>query len=158
MTLPPRWLRCCTWHRVAEAHEVQRGRLQQDDRAQRRRRRRRRRAAITQTAHGRPKSWAKFGALIDQGKCWANSRDLAQPCATRLRSTVAFARRTPWTCPAGPEHRRFWPLSALRAHKKPPYKTDLLWETERALNRPPGAGPDLGLKHARAGPDKRGHS
>jgi hypothetical protein len=27
-------------------------------------------------------------------------------------------------------------LSALRVHAKAPYKTDLLWETLRALNRP----------------------
>jgi hypothetical protein len=27
-------------------------------------------------------------------------------------------------------------LSALRAHRKVPYKPDLLWKTLRALNRP----------------------
>jgi hypothetical protein len=31
---------------------------------------------------------------------------------------------------------RFGMLSALRAHTKAPYKTDLLWKTLRALNRP----------------------
>ena len=30
--------------------------------------------------------------------------------------------------------RRFWLLSALHAHTKPPYKTDLLWEMLRELN------------------------
>jgi hypothetical protein len=29
-----------------------------------------------------------------------------------------------------------WPLSALRAHTEAPYKTDLLWKTLGALNRP----------------------
>jgi hypothetical protein len=33
-------------------------------------------------------------------------------------------------------NRRFWRLSALRAHTKAPYKTDLLWKTPRALKRP----------------------
>jgi hypothetical protein len=38
------------------------------------------------------------------------------------------------TAPAG--NRRFWLSSRLRAHTKAPYKTDLLWETLRVLNRP----------------------
>jgi hypothetical protein len=33
-------------------------------------------------------------------------------------------------------NRRFWLLSALRAHTKAPYKIDLHWETLRALSRP----------------------
>jgi hypothetical protein len=33
-------------------------------------------------------------------------------------------------------------LSALHAHAKAPYKTDLLWETRRALNRPGRARTD----------------
>jgi hypothetical protein len=36
----------------------------------------------------------------------------------------------------GPENRRFVLLSTLRAHAKAPCKTDSLWETLRALNRP----------------------
>ena len=36
----------------------------------------------------------------------------------------------------GPENAVFWRLSALRAHTKTPYKTDLLWETLRPLKRP----------------------
>jgi hypothetical protein len=32
-------------------------------------------------------------------------------------------------------NRRFWLLSALRAHTKAPYKTTLLWETLRPHNR-----------------------
>ena len=42
------------------------------------------------------------------------------------------------TAPAG--NRRFWRLSAQRARTKALYKTDLLWETLRALNRPGGPG------------------
>jgi hypothetical protein len=34
-------------------------------------------------------------------------------------------------------------LSALRAHTEAPYRTDLLWETRRALNRPGRARTDL---------------
>ena len=33
-------------------------------------------------------------------------------------------------------NRHLWLLSALRAHTKAPWKTDLLWETLRVLNRP----------------------
>jgi hypothetical protein len=40
-------------------------------------------------------------------------------------------------------NRRFCGLSALRAHAKAPYKTDLHRKTRRALNRPwPLGGPD----------------
>jgi hypothetical protein len=42
-----------------------------------------------------------------------------------------------------PGNRRFRLLSALRAHTKAPYKSNLLWETRRALDRP-WAGPDRG--------------
>ena len=34
-------------------------------------------------------------------------------------------------------------LRALRAHAKAPHKTDLLWETRRALNRPGRARRDV---------------
>ena len=34
------------------------------------------------------------------------------------------------------ENRRFWLLSARCAHTKAPHETDLLLETQRALNRP----------------------
>jgi hypothetical protein len=37
------------------------------------------------------------------------------------------------------ENRRFSQLSTPRAHTKPPYQTDLLVETRRALNRPSAA-------------------
>jgi hypothetical protein len=37
-------------------------------------------------------------------------------------------------------NRCFWCLSALRAHTKAPYKTDLHRKTLRALNRPGGPG------------------
>ena len=33
-------------------------------------------------------------------------------------------------------NRRFEPFSTLRAHTSPPGKTDLLWETRRAHDRP----------------------
>ena len=43
--------------------------------------------------------------------------------------------------------RRFWRSSALRAHTKAPYITDLLWKTLRALKRPgrPGHVPEADL-------------
>ena len=40
------------------------------------------------------------------------------------------------TASARAGNRRFVPLSALCAHTKTQHKTDLLWETLRALNRP----------------------
>ena len=42
----------------------------------------------------------------------------------------------PFRCAARAGDRRFWLLSALRAHTKAPYKTDLHRETLMALNRP----------------------
>ena len=58
---------------------------------------------------------------------------------------------------------RFGPLSALRTHPKAPYKTYLLWETLRALNRPGRArtvgspAPRFGDVDARRGdPPRRG--
>jgi hypothetical protein len=39
-------------------------------------------------------------------------------------------------------NRRFWLLSALRAHTKMPYKTDLYRKTLRALKRPGRPGQD----------------
>jgi hypothetical protein len=38
--------------------------------------------------------------------------------------------------PGQVENRRFGRLSGLRARAKALYKTDLLWETQRALGRP----------------------
>jgi hypothetical protein len=43
-------------------------------------------------------------------------------------------------------------LSALRAHAKAPYKTDLLWETRRALNRPGRARTDSSESSPRTPP------
>jgi hypothetical protein len=40
------------------------------------------------------------------------------------------------TAPPGAGNRRFRRVSAPRARIKPPHKTDLLWETLRALNHP----------------------
>jgi hypothetical protein len=45
------------------------------------------------------------------------------------------ARSTPSHTARAGKH-RFRPLSALRAHTKPPYSTDSLWETLTALDRP----------------------
>jgi hypothetical protein len=42
--------------------------------------------------------------------------------------------------PARAGNRRFWCLSALRAHTKAPYKTDLHRKTLRELKRPGGPG------------------
>ena len=42
---------------------------------------------------------------------------------------------------AQPGNRRFWRLSALRAHPMAPYKADLRWETLRRLTAPGGPGP-----------------
>ena len=42
--------------------------------------------------------------------------------------------------------RGFGLLSALRTHTTAPYKTDLLWETLRALNRPGRARTVLGRR------------
>ena len=61
--------------------------------------------------------WAAFGPRPE-----AHARQLV-----RSRST---------TLPAGAGSRCFSLLSALRAHTEAPYKTDFLWKTLRALNRP----------------------
>jgi hypothetical protein len=60
--------------------------------------------------------WAAFGPRPE-----AHARQLV-----RSRST---------TLPTGAGSRRFSLLSALRAHTEAPYKTDLLWEMLRTLNR-----------------------
>jgi hypothetical protein len=55
------------------------------------------------------------------------------------RGLVTFYYSKLWTKQAAAREagtRRLWLLSALRAHTKPPYKTDLLWEALRALNCP----------------------
>jgi hypothetical protein len=52
--------------------------------------------------------------------------------------TMSPARKS-WVtqrAPARAGYRRFGPLSILHTHTKTPYKTDFLWETLRALNRP----------------------
>jgi hypothetical protein len=48
------------------------------------------------------------------------------------QSTACFSA----DCTARAQNRRVRLLSALRAHTKAPYKTELLWRTLRALNRP----------------------
>ena len=56
-----------------------------------------------------------------------------------LRSAPALAAFAPTCLPsARTGNRRVWLFSALRAHTKAPYRTDLLWETLRALTRPAG--------------------
>jgi hypothetical protein len=57
-------------------------------------------------------------------------------------------------------NRRFPQLSALYAHTKAPYKTDLLWETPRPLKRPGwartgGEDHELDAEELREGPDGR---
>jgi hypothetical protein len=55
----------------------------------------------------------------------------------------AFAAGT-----ARAENRRFWLLSALRAHTKAPYNHDLLWNMLRPLKRPGGPGRRAGTPRA----------
>jgi hypothetical protein len=52
-------------------------------------------------------------------------------------------------CPA-PEHRRFGPLSALRAHTKAPHKTDFHRKALRALDRPGTARTEAERVHSGA--------
>jgi hypothetical protein len=66
---------------------------------------------------------------------------LSSECGTLSNSFMYSAR-------AG--HRRFWPLSALRAHTKAPYKTDLIWKTLRPLERPGRARTGQGVHRAGA--------
>jgi hypothetical protein len=65
-----------------------------------------------------------------------------QPLARLNRVLVAFCTSEYWTKRAAARaagKRRFFLLSALRAHANAPHATDLLWKTRRALNRPRGA-------------------
>jgi hypothetical protein len=65
-----------------------------------------------------------------------SSKVFARWTISKLRETVLNTAR------AGNRH--FRPLSALRAHTKAPYKTDLHRETPMALNRPGTARTDEG--------------
>jgi hypothetical protein len=71
-----------------------------------------------------------------------DSKTAAKSCAMLPLSTQSTAptskslRNMSNTSPARAGNRRFWLLSALRAHTKMPYKIDLLWETLRALKHP----------------------
>jgi hypothetical protein len=56
------------------------------------------------------------------------------PTVQWWRGVSGLALQAGRTAQAG--NRRFGILSALRTQTKAPYKTDLLWETPRALNRP----------------------
>ena len=92
-------------------------------------------------------------SLSESGMKWTSGstkrqsdRALAQPAERSGRRPRAVAdrlvapeaargvRRCDARCRAG--HHRFWLLSALLAHGKAAYKSDLLWETLRALKRP----------------------
>jgi hypothetical protein len=58
---------------------------------------------------------------------------------TRVRVLAKAASRSRVCTTARAGNRRFWLLSALRAHTKAPYKTDLHRKTLMALNRPGAA-------------------
>jgi hypothetical protein len=69
-------------------------------------------------------------------------------------SSSSYARRRasitsgPCDATARAGNRRFDPLSALRAHPKAPYETDLRWETLRALKRAGRARTESRRRHA----------
>ena len=65
----------------------------------------------------------------------ADCRDVAQRVLGHALEHDGVAREEDHELPGGGGNRRFWPLSALRAHTKAPYKTDLHRKTRRALNR-----------------------
>jgi hypothetical protein len=69
---------------------------------------------------------------------------LAEPLCQREEGGVAVALA------ARAGNRRFWRLSALRAHTKAPYKTDLNRKTLRALKRPGRPGQEA-VARARPG-------
>jgi hypothetical protein len=96
-------------------------------------------------------------SMDSQSNCWVNWEIVGQPCEFQVsdlaqlahRRQAAGARRplglAGLRVPARAGNRRFRRLSARRARAKAPYKTDLLWEIRRALNRPGGPGPDRGV-------------
>ena len=60
------------------------------------------------------------------------------------RVLISFCDSKYWTkqvAARGAGNRHFWRLSAPRAHRKAPYKTDSLWKMCR-VPKSPGAGPD----------------
>ena len=56
--------------------------------------------------------------------------------AARPAANARAGPARPRSCTTHAGNHRVWLLSALRAHTKEPHKTDPLWETQRALNRP----------------------
>ena len=80
-----------------------------------------------------------------QSGCACKATMRPSPERTSGSSQVVGARCS--TCGARESaragYRRFWPLSAPRAHTKAPYKPDLLWETLRSLNRHGRARTDM---------------
>jgi hypothetical protein len=74
---------------------------------------------------------AGVGPTLSSGPTRHLSHLLCQLCEHGLRLAFTTAR-------AG--KRRFLMLSALRAHTKAPYKTDLPWKMIRPLKRPGGPG------------------
>ena len=67
----------------------------------------------------------------------------ALPTSSMMMAFSSFAQRfgiSPAFSTARARNRRFWLLSAPRAHTKAAYKIDLLGRTLRALNRPRGPG------------------
>ena len=71
-----------------------------------------------------------------------------------LRSVPALATfAPPFIPPARTGNRRVWLFSALRAHTKAPYRTDLLWEPLGALTRPAGGSRQpIAPRHGRRWP------
>jgi hypothetical protein len=97
---------------------------------------------------------AVIGSLALPSILETKSESCTPQSRTKLMSATVTGSSTRCFLP-GPENRRFWPSSALRAHTKTPWKTDLHRETLRALNRPRraqtvtvslfSAGPSLAL-------------
>ena len=69
-------------------------------------------------------------------------------CDRVARSVVETPEQLAASARAG--NRRFCLLNALRAHEKAPHKSDLLWETLRALNRPGWTEPKAGVGKTQA--------
>ena len=63
-------------------------------------------------------------------------RPSSSNASLRRYASMSASRFAVVAAPAQAGNRRFWPLSALRAHTKAPQKTDLLLETLRPLKRP----------------------
>jgi hypothetical protein len=91
--------------------------------------------------------WPPLDQTVDQTAAAAtlvsssprSTREPAAPPHDAISQMAAPSGGGAVTAQAG--NRRFWLLSALRAHTKPPQKTDLLWKTPRAIKKAGGAGP-----------------